>query len=362
MAAQPYGKALVIGATGVIGRYIVDRLLQAPDWEVVGLSRRALSPRARYTQLSVDLLDGEATGRALAQVTGITHVFFAGFQSAGTVAADYARNIEVNLRLLQSGVEHTHQSQSSLKRVVLVTGTKYYGVHLGPYKTPAKEDDPRHMPPNYYFDQIDWLLNFHQTTQQAGAQWDWVELRPQTLCGFAPGTAMSIIPVIAVYAALCKAQGLPLRFPGKPQAWQSIYQVTSSEHFAEAALWAATTPACSNQAYNITNGDYFRWCNVWPKIAEVFDMPWDAPQHINLTRHMAAMQNLWGHLQQAHDLTPIAWDDLVSWPFGDYVFGTTWDVMSSTVKARQHGFHAVVESETMLVDLLRQCRETRLVP
>ena len=44
-----------------------------------------------------------------------------------------------------------------LRRVVLVTGTKYYGSHLGPFKTPARESDPRHMPPNYYFDQIDWL-------------------------------------------------------------------------------------------------------------------------------------------------------------------------------------------------------------
>ena len=33
-----------------------------------------------------------------------------------------------------------------------------------------------HMPPNYYFDQIDWL-----TAYQRGKEWDWVELRPQTL-------------------------------------------------------------------------------------------------------------------------------------------------------------------------------------
>ena len=32
--------AVVVGALGVIGRYIVDRLAALPDWEVVGLSRR----------------------------------------------------------------------------------------------------------------------------------------------------------------------------------------------------------------------------------------------------------------------------------------------------------------------------------
>ena len=44
-----------------------------------------------------------------------------------------------------------------LKRFVLVTGTKYYGVHIFFLKTPMRETDPRHMPPNYYFDQIGWL-------------------------------------------------------------------------------------------------------------------------------------------------------------------------------------------------------------
>ena len=85
-------------------------------------------------------------------------------------------------------------------------------------------------------DSIDWLTGY-----QAGKRWSWTELRPQTLCGFAPGTAMSIVPVIAVYAAICKELGLPLRFPGKPGAWRSIYQVTESAHMAGAALWAATT-------------------------------------------------------------------------------------------------------------------------
>ncbi len=37
---------------------------------------------------------------------------------------------------------------------------------------------------------------------------------------------MSILPAIAVYAAISKELGLPLRFPGKPGAYGTIYQVT----------------------------------------------------------------------------------------------------------------------------------------
>jgi nucleoside-diphosphate-sugar epimerase len=240
---------------------------------------------------------------------------------------------------------------------VLVTGTKYYGTHLGPFRTPAKEDDPRHMPPNYYFDQIDWL-----TAQQSGKPWYWTELRPQTLCGFAPGTPMSIVPVIAVYAAMSKELGLPLRFPGKPGAYRTIYQVTDSAHFANAALWAAMETRCANQAYNITNGDYFRWMNLWPRIAEVFEMPLAEPQTISLSAQMADKAPLWNAMVAKHGLKPHRFDEVATWPFGDYVFGSDWDVMTSTTKARQHGFHDVVDSEEMFVRLLTQFRNERVVP
>ena len=62
-------------------------------------------------------------------------------------------------------------------------------------------------------------------------------------------------------------------FSGKARRLCSIYQVTASEHFANAALWAANEPRCGREAFNITNGDYFRWKNLWPKLAAAFDMP-----------------------------------------------------------------------------------------
>ena len=224
--------AVVVGALGVIGRYVVERLAALPDWNVVGLSRRKGADRGRVRYLSVDLLDTVDTAQKLAGLGDATHIFYAAFQATGMQAADYAKGIAVNRDMLVNSVSAVERVARGLQRVVLVTGTKYYGTHLGPFRTPAKEDDPRHMPPNYYFDQVDWL-----TAHQKGKPWTWTELRPQTLCGFAPGTPMSIVPVIAVYAAISKELGLPLRFPGK--AYRSIYQVTDSAHMANAALWAA---------------------------------------------------------------------------------------------------------------------------
>ena len=350
-------KAVVVGALGVIGRYVVDELLADPSWQVIGLSRRDAPAKDRYTHISVDLLDLDQCKKQLQPLNDITHIFFAGFTAGTGAAANYAKVIEPNRDLLVNSVSAISEQSSELKRVVLVTGTKYYGTHLGPVNTPIRETDARHLPPNYYFDQIDWLTDF-----QKGKSWDWVELRPQTLCGFAPGTAMSIMPAIAVYASVCKELGQPLRFPGKPGAWKSLYQVTDSAHFARATHWAAKSPACTNQAYNVTNGDVFRWYQLWPMIADVFEMKTGEPQQISLTTHMADKADLWQQLQDKYGLKPIAYEQLAAWPFADYVFGTDWDVMSSLTKLRRAGFHEIIDSHEMFESLLRRFRDEQIVP
>src|SRR5688572_3137219 len=194
---------VVIGALGVIGRYVVTKLAELPEWKVVGLSRRQGEGRDHVRYLPVDLLDAGQARSTLASLSDATHIVYCAFQAAGTQAADFARGIDINRNMLVNAVSAIDAAASALERVVLITGTKYYGSHLGPFRTPAKEDDPRHMPPDFYFDQIDWLTAF-----QKGKRWSWTEIRPQTLCGFAPGTPMSIVPVIAVYAAVSKALGL----------------------------------------------------------------------------------------------------------------------------------------------------------
>jgi hypothetical protein len=50
---------------------------------------------------------------------------------------------------------------------------------LGPFKAPAREDDPRLMPPNFYYDQEDFLRE-----RQQGKAWHWTALRPEAIAGF----------------------------------------------------------------------------------------------------------------------------------------------------------------------------------
>jgi len=62
-------KAVVVGALGGIGRYIVERLIEEPDWQGVGLSRRKASDGQRYRHIAVNLLDAEDTECKLAELS-----------------------------------------------------------------------------------------------------------------------------------------------------------------------------------------------------------------------------------------------------------------------------------------------------
>jgi nucleoside-diphosphate-sugar epimerase len=345
--------AVVVGALGVIGRYIVDHLLHLRDWRVVGLSRRKPDFANGADYISVDLLDRGAAESRLSQLTDVTHVFYCAFQAR----PKWAEHNAPNVAMLVNAVEPIAKASPRLAHVHLVEGNKIYGSHLGPFKTPAKESDPPHMLPNFYWDQEQWLRGF-----QRGKSWTWSALRPHTVCGFAVGNPMNITTVIAVYAAISKELGLPLRFPGKSGAYRAIYQVTDSALLAKAMTFCATAPTARNEVFNITNGDFFRWENIWPRIAKVFDMTWAAPQTINLTEFMADKVGLWDAMRSKYGLLPYSYQDLAAWPFGDYVFGTDWDVMTDTLKIRRAGFHECEDSEAMLVRMLSDFRERGIVP
>jgi len=345
-------KALVAGGLGVIGRQLVTHLAALPDWEPIGLSRRApgANPPARY--LAVDLLDPDDVRAKLGELRDVTHIFHAAYQQHPTPAA----LSDANLGMLRHLVETVAAASPALQRVVLYEGAKYYGAHLGRFRTPAREDDPRHMPPNFYYDMQDWLL-----AAAAGSRWDATILRPDVVCGFARGNPMNLSMLIAVYASISKELGLPLRFPGTAACYDRLAQVTDAAQLARGSVWAATA-APGGECYNLTNGDVFRWNQLWPAIARYFEMPLAEPQTLTLREQMADKGPLWARMTARYGLAPVPYEQVAAWAFGDFVFRCDWDVVSSTTKIRQAGFHDVVDSTAMFMRLFDECRARNAIP
>ena len=344
-------KALVAGALGIVGGSIADHL-HARGWEVVGVSRGAPRRATGWRLVRADLTDVDACRALVAAEGGITHLFHA----ARAPRADPQEEVRVNARMLDALLEPLAAS-TDFEHVCLVHGSKWYGSHLGPFRTPAREDDPRHPSPNFYYDQADRVVE-----RQAGSRWTWSTLRPGVVWGCALGYPHNIAAVIAVHASLSKALGLPLHFPGTQACFESITQATDAGLLARAAEWAATDPRCANQHYNLLNGDAFRWQHLWPTIARYFNLEDGGVRTVRLAATMADQAPLWRTLVERHGLRPHALGELVDWNYADMTFRQDWDHLSSTLKARAHGFDGFVETEAMVIALLDRYRAERLVP
>ena len=205
--------ALVAGATGLVGGNVVQHLETLDDWRVTSISRRPemLSRSSRH--IALDLTDSAACHAVFENLTDVTHVFFAAYRHTPGLGDQ----ITPNLTMLSNAVECVEQYASRLRHVSLVTGAKHYGSHLGRWTTPARESTPRHLPPNFYYAQENFL---HQ--RQVGKSWTWSVTRPGALAGIAFGNPLNLVTLLAVYATISRALGLPLRFPGSEQGYQPV--------------------------------------------------------------------------------------------------------------------------------------------
>ncbi len=267
--------------------------------------------------------------------------------------------------------------EKKLKRVILTIGAKYYGVHLGPPKNPMEESDPRidqpGRPPNFYYYQQDILKDAAQ-----GKSWDWVVTAPNDVIGVAKGNFMNLTTSLGLYAAITTELGQDLAFPGSESFYTRFDSFTYSPLHAQFNLWAALEPKCSNQLFNVVNGDAESWQNLWPKVAKRFGtkVPPDqfslptpdsstmelaerppiaelasemglagrissgkVEQRIDLIKwsQKEEVKQAWTKLVEKHGLEEDAFEK-ATWGFLGFVLGRNYDLVISMGKARKLGW------------------------
>jgi len=345
--------ALITGATGVVGRNLLAHLLQTGGWDIFAVSRRSPALQGDYVHLVIDLLDPADCARQAHRLSAVTHVFHAAYVER----SDSAAWVNDNTAMLSHLIEAIDPVALGLEHVHVMHGTKWYGNHHGTFRTPAREDDPRHMPPNFYYNQWDYL-----TQASRDKRWSISSARPHAICGDGVGSPMNLPMVLAVYAALSRELGLPLQFPGSAANYHALYQVTDATLLARAMVWMSTEPSCANQAFNITNGDLIRWENFWPKMAEYWGMELAPRRPIRLAQAMADKGPLWDQMVARYRLRATSYPDLVSWGYGDFVFASDFDIISHTGKCRRYGFYEFEDTEAMFFRLWDQYRAAGILP
>jgi nucleoside-diphosphate-sugar epimerase len=346
--------ALIIGANGIIGRHLTESLSNSSNWNVIASARSKLNYETTAQFVPLNLDDVQAIIDSADLLKAVTHVFFTAYTERKT---PYEQS-EANLKILSNLVPVLESSATNLKRILFIQGGKAYGAHLGIYKTPAYETDPRSITPNFYYDQEDYLRK-----QSEGKAWSWTAIRPDIVIGFTVGTPMNLANLIAAYATLCKEEGIPMRFPGSHIAYQVLVNVTGTTVLSKSLEWAALEATAAHEIFNITNGDLFRWSQLWPKIGEFFGVEVAEPQTFSLVEYMPGKRNIWAEIIAKHDLKPHDLDTFVQWGFGDFIFNVEADAFLDVNKARRFGFHEM-NGDTLknFLDTFQQLKNGRIIP
>ena len=357
-------KVLVAGASGLVGFAAIRHFLALPDWDVVGVSRRRPPGLDEASLISVDLTDRAACAEVFGAMNDVTHVVYAALYERDDLVAGWRdpEQMRVNDAMLRNLLDPLRVAATGLKHVTLLQGTKAYGVHVEAVPAPARERWPRHPHENFYWLQEDYLRG-----RQSGAGWHFTILRPQVIFGESLGSAMNPIPAIGVYAAILKDEGKPLSYPGGARR---IVQAVDAELLARACAWAAVSPQCRNETFNINNGEAFEWATVWPAMADAFGMKVGEPRPMSLAVEMPKRQAQWSRIHRRYALqSPESLRDFVglSFQYADRNFASGDELaalptMVSTIKARQCGFQDCVDTEEMFVRLIRRFQERQWLP
>lgn len=351
--------ALVVGASGITGSNLASSLI-AKGWTTYGLARNPKDTIEGLIPVAADLLDIDNLTAALAEIKP-SHVFFNSWMRNATEA----ENIRVNALMVRNLME-VLSPKKSVQHVALVTGLKHY---LGPFEayakegflpeTPLREEHPRLDVENFYYAQEDEV---YAAADKDGFTWS--IHRPHTVIGKAVGNMMNLGTTLAVYASICKETGRPFQWPGSAAQWNGLSDVTDARVLAEQLIWASTSAEGRNEAFNIVNGDVFRWSWLWNKIALWFGVEakgFDGTIH-PLEAELANDGAIWKEIAEKYQLKEANLDRLASAWHTDLDLGRPIEVMTDMSKSRKLGFTVFQKTQDSFEELFEQLRAEQLIP
>ncbi|CAI8792731.1 SDR family oxidoreductase [Chryseobacterium sp. IT-36CA2] len=351
--------ALVVGATGITGSNLAEELI-AQGWTTYGLSRNPNTNIPGLYTIKADLMNKQNLAEALEGISP-THIYFTTWMRNDTEE----ENIRVNSTLVRNLLD-VLSSKKSVQHVALVTGLKHY---LGPFEayakegvlpeTPVREEHPRLPLPNFYYAQEDEV---YKASERDGFTWS--IHRPHTVVGYAVGNLMNIGATLAVYASICKETGSKFIWPGSEAQWNGISDVTDARILAKQLVWASSTESAKNQAFNIANGDVFRWKWLWKRLADWFGIEAGGFNGTirPLEKEMENNHEIWTAIAEKYNLKESNLDRLASAWHTDLDLGRPLEVMCDMSKSRKLGFTAYTNTEDSFINVFERLRSENMIP
>ncbi|KAI9032119.1 hypothetical protein DFJ74DRAFT_763862 [Hyaloraphidium curvatum] len=386
--------ALVVGANGITGSYLVEKLVgDAAFSSVIATSRRPPNPE----WLKRDVPGGEAgakklkwvaadlTAESAAQVAeklrgaggdAITHVFWGCYLLGDGWGSPSELSLNSTMyRTLMDAVLLVSPPPAGLKRVVLQLGGKWYFRQPFP-AVPMKEMD-EHIGDGSFYD-----AQLEITKELAGKHgFEWVVTLPESIYGSTRQCAQSLATSLAVYAFAHKMLGVELVFPGNAVTWNITTDASDAQLLAEENVWAALEPKCSGQIINAVNGDVFQWKTMWYRLAGFIGCSVPSSEEMAAKLSTTAEPTVKMAERISEDMCRRAWEeakrtvakddpefDVDAWKFG-YPFNFASIILSfqfnyhfSMSKARALGFQGYKDTEEMWFEVLERMQRDGILP
>jgi hypothetical protein len=183
-------------------------------------------------------------------------------------------------------------------------------------------------------------------------------------------------------------------FNGNLEKYHSADMLSSAMVNAYFEEYVALTPSCTNEAFNITNGDVSVWARLWPDVCKFFgpnppteedqfsgtplrpvsgQFPTVRPLDYKVTGTWE-LRNSWQQWAQ-EERTIEAWKRLAtregldedaffkaSWVYADRNMTLRYNKLESTTKGRRYGFHGYVDSTEDLLETLTVAKDLKIIP
>ena len=137
-----------------------------------------------------------------------------------------------------------------------------------------------------------------------------------------------------------------------------------ARQLARHLIWAADTEAAHDEAFNVVNGDVFRWQWMWHRIADWFGIaaaPFDGIVR-PLEQQMADDAALWRAIATREGLAEPDLNRLASPWHTDADLGRPIEVVTDMSKSRRLGFTGYQPTDDAFFALFERLRADRLIP
>src|ERR1700685_3519655 len=80
---------------------------------------------------------------------------------------------------------------------------------------------------------------------------------------------------------------------GNQEGWNTLQETTDAELFGRATLWALGEDTARNEIFNVSNGDVYRWRQLWNELAAFYDLRIAEPLAMSTVSEMSEKATLW---------------------------------------------------------------------